>query len=457
MYGRVRRGFTLIELLVVIAIIAILAAILFPVFAKAREKARQSSCLNNQRQIAVAILMYAQDHDEVLPDHSNVWPEINVDRNILMCPTKGKKIANAYVYNAYVSSMSLGELTGPDGVTLTCDGQHAATTSPVTYDNVAYFADDLDYRHSNAGVASFLDGHVAVVNTPILPPSGAVCWFEADYGFDTGTAEWADRGSSGMTLVGNRGDSGQRYDSTTRSTVGFKLVQPDGLNGRPAISLDAITKTTYTQGSFFTGSLSGGNVTNLAMYAVYRAKVPFSGTASALDYPIVYYSNDGAASADINFTTTVGYLRQAGASLVDNHGNSFCLGSKGLTRSTYAGFVEWIPKPQEFVVSEIQMSGTTVTYYENGRNPYGAGHPSSIYFNTPPAAGSGTFGTAGGSIRLTVGAGVHLYTNNVTRYIRCPSPVDIAAILIYHKDMSTDTAVRDYLLQKYNLKRLYNR
>jgi prepilin-type N-terminal cleavage/methylation domain-containing protein len=85
------RGFTLIELLVVIAIIAILAAILFPVFAKAREKARQSSCLNNQRQIAVAILMYAQDHDEVLPDESNVWPEINVDRNILMCPTKGKR------------------------------------------------------------------------------------------------------------------------------------------------------------------------------------------------------------------------------------------------------------------------------------------------------------------------------------------------------------------------------
>jgi prepilin-type N-terminal cleavage/methylation domain-containing protein/prepilin-type processing-associated H-X9-DG protein len=62
-----RRGFTLIELLVVIAIIAILAAILFPVFAKAREKARQSSCLSNMKQITLAFLQYAQDFDETYP------------------------------------------------------------------------------------------------------------------------------------------------------------------------------------------------------------------------------------------------------------------------------------------------------------------------------------------------------------------------------------------------------
>ena len=61
---RRRHGFTLIELLVVIAIIAILAAILFPVFAKAREKARQTSCLSNLKQIATAYMMYFQDFDE---------------------------------------------------------------------------------------------------------------------------------------------------------------------------------------------------------------------------------------------------------------------------------------------------------------------------------------------------------------------------------------------------------
>ncbi len=60
-------GFTLIELLVVIAIIAILAAILFPVFAQAREKARQTQCLNNGRNLATAVQMYLQDYDEQFP------------------------------------------------------------------------------------------------------------------------------------------------------------------------------------------------------------------------------------------------------------------------------------------------------------------------------------------------------------------------------------------------------
>ncbi len=64
---KARRGFTLIELLVVIAIIAILAAILFPVFAKAREKARQATCLSNQKQIGLATMQYVQDYDEVYP------------------------------------------------------------------------------------------------------------------------------------------------------------------------------------------------------------------------------------------------------------------------------------------------------------------------------------------------------------------------------------------------------
>ena len=64
MHGKSNRGFTLIELLVVIAIIAILAAILFPVFARAREKARQASCASNVKQLMLGLSMYVQDYDE---------------------------------------------------------------------------------------------------------------------------------------------------------------------------------------------------------------------------------------------------------------------------------------------------------------------------------------------------------------------------------------------------------
>ena len=94
------KGFTLIELLVVIAIIAILAAILFPVFAKAREKARQSSCLSNLRQLGAACIQYASDYDEKMPSsyryaNNNIWlywwddlvqPYVK-NYQILVCPS----------------------------------------------------------------------------------------------------------------------------------------------------------------------------------------------------------------------------------------------------------------------------------------------------------------------------------------------------------------------------------
>ena len=77
--GRTQAGFTLIELLVVIAIIAILAAILFPVFAKVREKARQSSCLANLKQINMAVLQYADDHEGLGPSFTWFGPDFSYE------------------------------------------------------------------------------------------------------------------------------------------------------------------------------------------------------------------------------------------------------------------------------------------------------------------------------------------------------------------------------------------
>lgn len=91
-----KKGFTLIELLVVIAIIAILAAILFPVFAKAREKARQASCLSNTRQLGIALISYIQDNDETGMAHAAFnptlyWPSMLIpymkNTQILNCPS----------------------------------------------------------------------------------------------------------------------------------------------------------------------------------------------------------------------------------------------------------------------------------------------------------------------------------------------------------------------------------
>jgi len=203
--NRTRRGFTLIELLVVIAIIAILAAILFPVFAQAREKARMSSCTSNMKQLGNAFVMYASDYDglmmdgnwtagiadvsgwpadpAVVIDEKNGWPAYIMpyvkNRMIFDCPTSMDRIMSQtingidgnYVWNEEACDDAGDMLDNigqgvPASIIIAMDGGDSAIENKTSLE--AMLIDDLDSqkadteqpnRHQNQACAVFADGH----------------------------------------------------------------------------------------------------------------------------------------------------------------------------------------------------------------------------------------------------------------------------------------------------------
>ncbi|MHB9024570.1 MAG: type II secretion system protein [Armatimonadota bacterium] len=161
-----RHGFTLIELLVVIAVIALLAAILFPVFGKAREKARQTTCMSNQRQIAARIMMFAHDHEDRLPYAKEIRPEHLFEPGTFFCPTAGKKVRNPYVFNGQLAGVTLGDIGNLSETMLTADGEST--------DDVARTMADLRLRHFDKVALSYADGHVAVRDPKGLLPGQSI-------------------------------------------------------------------------------------------------------------------------------------------------------------------------------------------------------------------------------------------------------------------------------------------
>ncbi len=185
-------GFTLIELLVVIAIIAILAAILFPVFARAREKAQQASCLSNVRQLSMAVLMYAEDYNDTLPiavtckpDFSYCWTIMELlepyvhNQQIWLCPDDPAGSVDlstfpglhrySYGWNkatfAYMvpgrpmgEVVPLGEIPRPSETTAFWDG-HQVGMAVLTC-----------HRHNDGANVSFLDGHAKWYYRDTPPP-----------------------------------------------------------------------------------------------------------------------------------------------------------------------------------------------------------------------------------------------------------------------------------------------
>ena len=165
-----RKGFTLIELLVVIAIIAILAAILFPVFEKARQRARQTTCISNLRQIGLATTMYSQDNQESFPPSATFWNAINVPAGVTTCPSFGGANGNAYVYNIDLAAAPRGmiPLSAVTNTFIACDGINPTTADPLAMTatpNIAWSPTELSCRHiNNTQVDTVLmDGHVDAI------------------------------------------------------------------------------------------------------------------------------------------------------------------------------------------------------------------------------------------------------------------------------------------------------
>ena len=172
-----RRGFTLIELLVVIAIIAILAAILFPVFARAREKARQASCSSNVKQLALAFNMYVQDYDETFPGawaglgirgawiymtnatgpvydvtQGAIFPYIK-NSQLFICPSVRRAVNCDHEMNGACSGQALASVIVPASTVLTAEA--------ACDDGVGSALDDVGWSRHNGGLnLGYVDGHV---------------------------------------------------------------------------------------------------------------------------------------------------------------------------------------------------------------------------------------------------------------------------------------------------------
>jgi type II secretory pathway pseudopilin PulG len=140
------------DLIVVTAVTAVLAAILFPVFAKAREKARQTSCLSNEKQLMVALEMYSLDYDEkftLAPWCDNIYPYTK-NREILRCPA-APRLEYGYALNDAVLEQSMGALTAPSETVALFD----ADGGPNSTGGLELLA----RRHMRGADFGYMDGH----------------------------------------------------------------------------------------------------------------------------------------------------------------------------------------------------------------------------------------------------------------------------------------------------------
>jgi prepilin-type N-terminal cleavage/methylation domain-containing protein/prepilin-type processing-associated H-X9-DG protein len=195
-YPRLRtRGFTLIELLVVIAIIAILAAILFPVFARAREAARQTSCLSNLKQLGSGVMMYQQDYDETNLRNNNIQTynlpngSVSTSTNCLWMYQLYPYVKNAQVYscpsdvaarfnpNAYTGTLGYGfnDNYGISGLSLAAFQRPSET---IVFADTNYYLVDWDTSTTSDNHTPVLPRHNGGANTAMY--DGHAKWYPLD-------------------------------------------------------------------------------------------------------------------------------------------------------------------------------------------------------------------------------------------------------------------------------------
>ena len=154
----VKKELSLTGLLVAATSVALIVFVIIPFYNNLQEYARQTSCTSNQKQIAVAIMMYVQEHDMTMPSTANFWNDIGVSGKILKCPTANKRIQNSYGQNCSVNGLKIEKIDDPAGTFLTADVRP-------TSGNIISIGNG-DPRHNKRLIASYVDGHVCLIEAP---------------------------------------------------------------------------------------------------------------------------------------------------------------------------------------------------------------------------------------------------------------------------------------------------
>jgi prepilin-type processing-associated H-X9-DG protein len=359
--------------------------------------------MNNQRQIALAINMYVQDHDEAfMPNTSTVWSarlQPYNEPSLYDCPSKTGKGTNnkpEYVINNSVLGMALGDITDPSGTALIGDGEHPATTSPATNEGVAYSPTDFKLRHLTKVVVAYVDGHVGISSNlpacapPLTVQTGLKLWMKAESVTGSTVSSWTNNVSGGNPFIPG-----------TAPTLSTNMVM-----GYPAVTFNGTSQYLDQAGTNIAGGDGGFTI-------LVAARTRAGGYGSQNDYYATAFVTESGAYFGM-YRTSGGFW-----------------GELWDTQARYTPKVAWVADG---------TFGVGAVRYDK---------PSKVLSAAVNGGTAATVLTGGASATLTTGS-VRLGSNyNHSAYTGC----DIAEILFYNVGLSDAdlAAATSYLKLKYGL------